>query len=129
MKRLPRTAAEADKLLALSELLREAAIVVKDEWAKEDFSGPATGDTACLLPSRRLWEAQKTIESISGALVELVTEPSQRIQQLLSLFFESRALFIVAERRVPDILAAAGDEGMHITLLATQTGIEARKLC
>jgi hypothetical protein len=76
MERLPRTAAEADKLLALSELLREAAIVVKDEWAKEDFSGPATGDTACLLPSRRLWEAQKTIESISGALVELITEPS-----------------------------------------------------
>ncbi|EAS33659.3 O-methyltransferase [Coccidioides immitis RS] len=128
MERRPRTSSEADKLLALSDLLRSTALTIKEEWAKEDFSRAAGGDTARLLPSARLWEAQRTIEAISGSVVELVCDPSQRIQQVLSLFFESRALFIAAERRIPDLLADVGDQGMGIDRLAVITGIENRKL-
>lgn len=40
MERFPRTADEADRLLALSRLLQEAAQTIKEEWAKEDFSKP-----------------------------------------------------------------------------------------
>lgn len=76
----------------------------------------------------KLWEAQRTIEAASGALVELTAEPYQRIQQVLTVFWESRALFIAAERRIPDLLANAEDEGMHIEVLAKKTTIEARKL-
>ncbi|KAL8940715.1 MAG: hypothetical protein Q9216_002665 [Gyalolechia sp. 2 TL-2023] len=131
MERLPRSPQEADDLLLLSDLLRDAALTVKEEWAKEDFSGtgPAVRDTARILPSVRLWEATKTIEAISGALVELVSEPHQRIQQVLSQFFESRALFIAAERRIPDLLDEAGELGLDIEILANKTGIEASKLC
>ncbi|KAK2834889.1 hypothetical protein FQN49_006815 [Arthroderma sp. PD_2] len=128
MERLPRTPEEANKLLALSDLLRDAALTVKDEWAKENFSGPVSKDTARLLPSSRLWEAERTIEAVSGAMVELVCEPNQRIQQVLSVYFESRALFITAERRIPDILAEAGEQGADIETLAERTGIESRKL-
>ncbi|KAL8784354.1 MAG: hypothetical protein Q9213_004006 [Squamulea squamosa] len=128
MERLPRSPEEADKLLLLADLLRDATLTVKEEWAKEDFSGPVVKDTARILPSVRLWEATKTIETISGALVELVCEPNQRVQQVLTQFFESRALFIAAERRIPDLLAEAGAQGMDIDVLAAKTGIEASKL-
>ncbi|KAI4225567.1 MAG: hypothetical protein L6R36_003818 [Xanthoria steineri] len=132
MERHPRSPEEADKLLLLADLLRDAALTVKDEWAKEDFSAPAVQDTARILPSPRLWEATRTIESISGALVELVCEPNQRIQQVLTQFFESRALFIAAERRIPDLLAQAAVVGaapaLDIDALAAKTGIDAGKL-
>ncbi|KAI2622395.1 S-adenosyl-L-methionine-dependent methyltransferase [Hypoxylon sp. NC1633] len=130
MERFPRTPEEADKLLKLSDQLREAALTVKEEWAKEDFSkGPVESeDTARLLPSHRLWEAEKTIEAISGSLVELVSEPYQRVQQILTLFIESRALFIAAERDIPDLLAEAGNKGLKIEVIAKKTNIEAKKL-
>lgn len=141
MDRLPRTHEDADKLIRLSELLQQAALTVKEEWAREDFSGVASNGasgepnghhaqgTARVLPSRELWDAQRTIEAVSGALVELVSEPNQRIQQALSQFLESRALFIAAERRIPDLLAEAGEDGLSIHALAEKTGIERRKLC
>ncbi|KAI4215429.1 MAG: hypothetical protein L6R36_009387 [Xanthoria steineri] len=114
MERHPRSPEEADKLLHLADLLRDAALAVKDGWAKEDFSAPAIQDTARILPSPRLWEATRTIESISGAL-----------------FFESRALFIAAERRIPDLLAQAAGAapGLDIDAIAAKTGIHAGKLC
>lgn len=93
MERVSRTPEEVEKLLKLSDLLREAVLTTKEEWAKEDFSKPSTaavegGDMARVLPSRRLWEAEKTIEAITGSLVELVLEPHQRIQQVLTLYLE-----------------------------------------
>ncbi|KAI1779176.1 hypothetical protein F4818DRAFT_403558 [Hypoxylon cercidicola] len=131
MERFPRSPEEASKLLKLSDQLREAALTVQGEWAKEDFSGPVTGegqDTARILPSHKLWEAEKTIEAISGSLVELVSEPYQRVQQILTQFMESRALFIAAERNIPDLLAEAGDDGLEIKVLAEKTSIESKKL-
>lgn len=135
MERLPRRTQDAEKLLQLSDLLRQAALTVKEEWALEDFSTATTDgkdkinkDAACLLPSRKLWEAERTIEAVSGALVELVAEPHQRIQQVLAEYMESRALFIVAERRIPDLLAKCGDKGLDVATLAAKTGIETRKL-
>ncbi|KAI1760579.1 S-adenosyl-L-methionine-dependent methyltransferase [Hypoxylon sp. FL1150] len=131
MERFTRSPEEAAKLLQLSDRLREAALTVQDEWAKEDFSGPLTGEgspTARILPSHRLWEAEKTIEAISGSLVEMVSEPYQRVQQILTQFMESRALFIAAERDIPDLLAEAGDEGLAIDVLAEKTHIESKKL-
>jgi hypothetical protein len=41
---------------------------------------------------------------------------------------ESRALYIAAERKIPDILAEAGEKGLAIQTLAEKTGIEYRKL-
>jgi hypothetical protein len=129
MERLPHTPKDADELLRLSALLQEAALTIKDEWAKEDFSQQDDSkDNARILPSHKLWNAERTIEAVTGALVELVAEPHQRIQQILAEFMESRALFIAAERKIPDLLNEAGPDGMDIQTIAEKTGIERRKL-
>ncbi|KAK4653881.1 hypothetical protein QC762_511060 [Podospora pseudocomata] len=141
MERFPRTSEDADKLLKLSDLLRDAALTVKEEWSKEVFdepsnipNGKASGGhhsheaTARILPSRKLWDAERTIEAVSGVLVELVSEPHQRIQQVLTQYMESRALFIAAERRIPDLLAEAGEGGLDVETLGRKTKIEYRKL-
>jgi hypothetical protein len=129
MERLPHTLKDADELLRLSDLLHEAALTIKDEWAKEDFSyQDDSKDTARILPSHKLWNAERTVEAVTGALVELVAEPHQRIQQILAEFMESRALFIAAERRIPDLLNGAGPNGLDIQTIAEKTGIERRKL-
>lgn len=129
MERLPHTPKDADELLRLSDLLREVAVIIKDEWAKEDFSYQDDNkDSSRILPSHKLWNAERTVEAVTGSLVELVAEPHQRIQQILAEFMESRALFIAAERRIPDILNGAGPGGLDIQSVAEKTGIERRKL-
>ncbi|CAN9179538.1 unnamed protein product [Alternaria sp. RS040] len=129
MERLPHTLKDADELLRLSDLLQEAALTIKDEWSKENFSyQDKSKDTARILPSHRLWNAERTIEAVTGAIVELVAEPHQRIQQILAEFMESRALFIAAERKIPDLLHGAGPNGLDIQTISERTGIERRKL-
>jgi len=129
MERLPHTPKDANELLRLSDLLREAALTIKDEWAKEDFSHQdESKDSSRILPSHKLWNAERTVEAVTGSLLELVAEPHQRIQQILAEFMESRALFIAAERRIPDLLNGAGPDGMDIQSIAEKTGIERRKL-
>ncbi|KAL2812961.1 S-adenosyl-L-methionine-dependent methyltransferase [Aspergillus granulosus] len=134
MERFPRTCADAEQLLKLADLLKEAALVIADEWKREDFSTTGSAadlgsqDSARVLPSPRLHEAQRTVLAITGAATELVAEPYSRIQEVGCQYFESRALFIAAERRIPDLLDAAGDDGLEVTEIAEKTGIEARKL-
>lgn len=136
MERFPRTNDEAEKLLKLADLLRESALTVIEEWKKEDFSlaksgtGNAFGsqDTAAILPSPALHQAQRTILAATGAISELVVEPYARIQEVGCQYFESRALFIAAERRIPDLLAEAGDDGLDVSTISEKTGIEVAKL-
>ncbi|KAL4789761.1 S-adenosyl-L-methionine-dependent methyltransferase [Aspergillus venezuelensis] len=134
MERFPRSAADARHLLQLAELFKQAAEVIVDEWSKEDFSasnGAESSDSkssAGVLPSHRLHEAQRTVIAITGAANELVAEPYSRIQEVACQYFESRALFIAAERCIPDLLEAAGDDGLSVTEIVESTGIETRKL-
>lgn len=136
MERFPKTAEDATKLIQLADLLKQSALTVVEEWKKEDFSqtGPSNSfssqDTAAVLPNARLHQAQRTILAATGAITELVVEPYSRVQEVGCQYFESRALFIAAERRIPDLLAdAGGDEGLDVETLAQKTGIEAAKLC
>lgn len=142
MERFPRTSAEADQLIQMGKLLNEAIQTVTEEWKNEKFSktqtngtngvngarGDGTANTADILPSWPLYQAQRTILSLTGALTELVAEPSHRLTELMAEYWESRALFIATERRIPDLLHEAGDEGMEITEIAKKTGIEHLKL-
>lgn len=145
MERAPRTLADAVRLLKLADLLKESVLTVVNEWAEESYpelarTGKATTngttrnsysseDTPRILPSRKLHQAQRTILGITGAVTELVVEPQSRIQELGCQYLETRALFIVTERRVPDLLDEAGEEGLEVQKLAEQTGIESHKLC
>ncbi|KAI0103343.1 S-adenosyl-L-methionine-dependent methyltransferase [Nemania sp. FL0031] len=80
------------------------------------------------LPAKPLFDAQRTLLAAAGLLTELVSEPQNRLLEVSSQYFEARALHIVADKRVPDILAKSGNEGVDIKTLASTVGIESRKL-
>ncbi|KAL3431736.1 S-adenosyl-L-methionine-dependent methyltransferase [Aspergillus tetrazonus] len=139
MERFPRSAADAQQLLQLAELFKQSAEIIAEEWNKEDFSQTkaetngtksnlGSQDTARILPSPRLHEATRTVLAIAGAATELVAEPYSRIQEVACQYFESRALFVAAERRIADLLAGAGEDGLSVGEIAEATGIEERKL-
>ena len=136
MERFPRTLTDAVHLIQLSDLLKASALTVIDEWAKETESklgkgniDPSSHDSPRLLPSRKLHDAQRTILAVTGALTELVAEPYSRIQEVACQYWESRALYVAAERRIPDLLAEAGEDGLETKKLGSKTGIEHLKLC
>ena len=133
MERFPKSLPDAVHLLRLSNLLSESAQIVVDEWASEAETmarlNVAKEDNSRILPSRKLHDAQRTILAITGSLTELVAEPYSRIQEVACQYWESRALYIAAERRIPDLLARAGDDGMDIQEIGQRTGIEYLKLC
>lgn len=80
------------------------------------------------LPSKPLFDAQRALLAAAGMLTELVSVPENRLLEVSSQYFEARALHIVADKRVPDILAS-NKEGVDIQTLASAVNIEPRKLC
>ncbi|KAI1111372.1 S-adenosyl-L-methionine-dependent methyltransferase [Nemania sp. NC0429] len=80
------------------------------------------------LPSKPLFDAQRALLAASGLITELVSEPQNRLLEVSSQYFEARALHIVADKRIPDIIAKSGDAGVDIQTLAAAVGIEPRKL-
>ncbi|GAP82680.1 putative o- protein [Rosellinia necatrix] len=80
------------------------------------------------LPAKPLFDAQRALLAASGLLTELVSEPQSRLLEVSSQYFEARALHIVVDKRIPDILAKKGNAGVSIQDLASAVGIEARKL-
>ena len=148
MERFPRTISDVSQLVQLGELLTKAIRTVTEEWSQEKFtkqdgsttSPPVAKNKHCrqsdsrpsdkpeILPSWRLHEAQRTILAISGTLTELVAEPYHRLQEFSAQYWEARALAIATERRIPDLLHEAGDNGMCVKVIAERTGIESKKL-
>lgn len=133
MERFPKSLPDAVRLLQLADLLKNSAQTIVDEWARETQtiagSRKTKDDRPNILPSRKLHDAQRTVLAITGSLTELVAEPYSRIQEVGCQYWESRALYIVAERRIPDLLDEAGEEGMDIQDIGKKTGIEYLKLC
>ena len=131
MERHNRTLADASELLRVAEIVSSSVSTVIAEWAKETQPGAAS--TKEILPSPALFQAQRTILAAAGKLTELVSEPHSRVLEVACQYWECRALSIAAERRIPDLLAAAGAkggrEGVDIRDLAEATGIEKFKLC
>ena len=132
MSRPKKTLSNGVQLLQISGLLTTNIQVVFQEWAREQEAG-ADNDGAApeVLPSRRLYEAQRTLLALTGTLTELVAEPSLRILEVACQYWESRALFIACERHIPDLLAAAGVDrtiGVSAWELGEKTGIEYFKL-
>ncbi|KAI0512934.1 S-adenosyl-L-methionine-dependent methyltransferase [Xylaria bambusicola] len=80
------------------------------------------------LPEKSLFDAQRTLLAAAGLLTELVSQPQNRLLEVSSQYFEARALHIVADKRIPDILAQSGDAGVAIISLSSAVGIEPRKL-
>lgn len=92
-------------------------------------NGQATSQAPHPLPDRELFDHQRTLLAAAGTLTELVSEPQDRLLEVSSQYFEARALHIAADARIPNILAKYGDRGLAIDALASEVGIESRKLC
>ncbi|KAG2419142.1 hypothetical protein HFD88_002246 [Aspergillus terreus] len=130
------TLSDAHQLLQLADLTQDSIHRIIGEWAKLPTSAPGTqgkgsspgGDSEANLPSRALFEAQRTLLATTGKLVELISSPSSRLLEVSSQYNEARCLHIAAVLRIPDLLADHGSEGVPIERLAEKVGIETRKL-
>ena len=133
MERRAKSLQQAAQLLSLADLVCSRSKSIIDEWAKEETSLRSQGSeesNAKLLPSHSLHESQRTVLAAAGMLTELVSEPSSRLLEISSQYFESRALHIVAERRIPDFIAnVPNTEGVSAKLIGERVGIEHLKLC
>lgn len=126
MERPAKTIHDVAQLLQVSDLISTNIRRVIESWSAE--SNPSSSHTSKILPSPALHEAQRTLLAATGTLAELVSEPSVRVLELGCQYWESRALYIAAERRIPDALADAQGASSTAKDLAGKTGIEARKL-
>jgi hypothetical protein len=127
------TLSDAHQLLQLADLTRDSVHRIIAEWAKVPAASPGkqggpVDDGEANLPSRELFEAQRTLVATTGKLVELISDPSSRLLEVSSQYNESRCLHIAAVLRIPDLLAENGDEGMSMERIAEKVGIETRKL-
>ena len=109
----------SEKLIQLSALLNSALSTLIT--STRDDKGP--------VPPRTLFDAQRTVISAAGMLIELVSTPSNRLMEVSTQYFESRALHIAAEKRIPDMLAGCDEKGVSVKKLAEQAGCDALKLC
>lgn len=126
------TSPRATKLLALVDLINKNSKTILDEWEREDSlsSDDMQTNQDPLLPTWDLYNAQRTLISVCGAFTELVQNPQLRLLEMSVGFFESRALHVAVEHRIPDILATAdrAKGGMYIGDLSAKVGIDVRKL-
>ncbi|KAI5926688.1 S-adenosyl-L-methionine-dependent methyltransferase [Camillea tinctor] len=110
------------RLLQLSGLIQKS--VADYVRLKQSIQDKSEGS----LPPKPLHDVQRTLLSAAGMLTELVSEPQSRILEVSSQYFEARALHVVADKRVPNILAKNGDAGLAISDLASVVHIESKKL-
>ena len=109
----------SEKLIQLGSLLNSALSTLI----------ASAGDDKVPLPPKALFDAQRTVLSAAGMLIELVSTPSNRLMEVSTQYFESRALHIVAEKRIPDMLAGCDEAGVSVKKLAEQAGCDSLKLC
>lgn len=129
MERKLKSLTDAVQLIQTVDIISKTTQTVVSEWAKEAEASDGSTTTGTL-PSHELFNAQRTIAAALGKLAELVSEPSVRILEVATQFQESRALYIAAERRVPDILAPHDQQGgLSVTEISENAKIEHRKLC
>lgn len=117
------------QLLSLVNLINKTSQTILREWEKEEpvaFDVSRTGYEPPL-PTWELYNAQRTIVSACGAFAALVQNPQLRLLELSSGFFESRALHIALEHRIPDILART-EGGTYIGDLSAEIGVDSLKL-
>ncbi|KAI1132514.1 S-adenosyl-L-methionine-dependent methyltransferase [Nemania abortiva] len=113
---------DSQRLLQLGDLIQTS---ISNYVKLKNSSIEENGST---LPAKPLFDAQRTLLGAAGLLTELVSEPQNRVLEVSTQYFESRALHIIADKRIPDILAKSGDKGVDIKTLASAVGIEHRKL-
>ena len=119
------------QLREILSLLSTAVETIASEWELHSNEGLLNGEAGYTASSasHTKYNAVKTVLAAVGSLESLVVEPHVRLISLSTSYTIARALHIAAERNVAELLARAGDDGIHATELARLTGIEEKKLC
>jgi hypothetical protein len=127
---VPRTIKDATQLREILFLLSTAVEKIASEWEPR-LSGSlhAKIDDAELILSHAEHDAIKTVQAAVGSLESLIVEPHMQLVCMATSFTIARALHIAAEGNVAELLSQAGKEGLSVTDLARETGIEEKKLC
>lgn len=111
-----------DALLKLGELIQNTIALYVEKKKSPDAQN-------VLVPPKDLFDAQRSLLAAAGALTELISDPRARLLEVGLQYFEARALHIITDKRIADILAKNGDGGIEIKALSVATGIESAKLC
>ncbi|KAK7745653.1 hypothetical protein SLS62_009694 [Diatrype stigma] len=122
---------ESRRLLQLGSLIQSAIqdfVACKRQEVVSKTDPGRRGGEEGTLPSKALLDAQRTLLAAAGTLTELVSEPQSRLVEVGAQYWESRALHIVVDKRVPDLLSQGENGSMHIKALGDKIGIEHRKL-
>lgn len=119
----------AAKLRQTIQLLSSASETLITQWEKtattETQPTPRAGFQ---LPSHAEYEAEKTVKAALGTIEALACSAEIRLLEVSLCYVESRALHIVLNHHVPEILARQGHDGVHIDELGKATGLEKHKL-
>ena len=119
-------------LLALVNLVQNSVRdIIEDDNGPTDLKAWESSHTRqdrITLPSRKLFQAQRTIAAVAGKLEEMIAEPNTRLLELSFQYFESRALHICVEHRIANLLDEQGDDGVSVQDLGKRTGLEPLKL-
>ncbi|KAK4186762.1 putative methyltransferase [Podospora australis] len=117
-------------LLQLSSLIQTTVTDFINQRESADLSVDNTKlENDLGIPSWPVFNAQRTLLAAAGKLIELVSSetPSSRLVEVAFQYFEARALHVIVDKRVPDILARHGG-GLSVKDLSREVGIEAGKL-
>ena len=106
-----------------------AAILDLLHPALETLGHPEEPGQSATLASPAVHNARRLTLAAVGKLTELASDPSNRLLEFASQYWESRCIFIAAERRLPDMIAETSiSAGARIDILSERSGIETRKL-
>lgn len=112
-------------LRSLIRLLNEASETVIREWEAEDAQ-VAIQDTLtkAKVPSRELFDAQRTLVGACNMCIDIVDDPFNRIYDINLSVATSRALYIVIEAGIPDILDDVNArEGVSVSEISHRTTV------
>ncbi|CZR56846.1 related to O-methyltransferase [Phialocephala subalpina] len=119
------------QLREILSLLSTAVEKIASEWelhsSHDSHHGSREATDSSV--SHTEYDAVNTVLAAVGSLESLVLEPHVHLISMSMSYTIARALHIAAEHNVADLLARAGEEGLHAADLARSTGIEEKKLC
>lgn len=129
----PQIETPAKQLRDILALLSTAIDRLASEWESsldtEHRQSNSAVENSNPIQSHVEYDAVKVALAALGSLESLIMNPYNRLVNLSMSYLLSRALHIVVEHNVADLLAQAGNDGVQSCNLARTVGIEEGKLC
>ncbi|KIK53524.1 hypothetical protein GYMLUDRAFT_49298 [Collybiopsis luxurians FD-317 M1] len=113
----------SEQMRSLMAIMVQAVDDIIEAWATED-QGPVDAT-----PSAEIFKARRTILAAMGVITDLVQSAPERLMEICSQFYESRALHVAVQNNVPELLSTASPrDGVSLNQLCATTGMNKQKL-